>query len=461
MKKTTTTLLFSFLLFFAFSLHAQQWVKHGVGISSNQGICAIDLSAPSDNVAWAIFGQFAAGTCGGVVPYYAKTVSGISWSGGVMAIPITQTPVCISAIDANTAWVATCNPGTQETGRVYKTSNGGTSWVLQSTAIFTDAARFIHFYDANEGVVIGDSAIYITSNGGTTWTPNGSLPIPANTFSTRTQFLLNSYEVLGNMIWLGDTYGNFYKSNDRGLTWTLLPGCINPSAIKGIAFKDALNGIAVASVWVSGGGNGPGGYADMSVRTTDGGNTWQSQPIIFSSPNVAAGSAIYDATYIPGTANTYIACSEYDSTWSAYSVISIDGGATWSLIDSTEQHTVCVFTSPTNGYSGGYVKDFSRGIFKWSGSLPTGITEANWNNDVSVYPNPTSDEINIEFPESEKNSEILISLTDINGRAILTQHENLNLSKSTQLNLREFEKGIYILTISSSESRMSKLIIHQ
>jgi hypothetical protein len=257
------------------------------------------------------------------------------------------------------------------------------------------------------------------------------------------------------MIWLGDTYGNFFKSNDRGHTWFLLPGNIYQNGIKGIAFRDSLNGLAVASVWVSGGGNNPGFYADMTLGTNDGGNSWTPRPVTFSSSNVVWGLAMYDVAYVPGTADTYIATSEYDSSYAAFSVITTDGGLTWSLIDSTEQHTACVFTSPTNGYTGGYVKDFTRGIFKWNGALPSGINEHKLGEMVS-YPNPATGTLNVELFYDCFNT--TVTLTDLHGRKLFSQNFDFSPGKTVQLNTENIVAGLYVLSVSSKEGMATKLV---
>ena len=438
------------------SASAQGWSKHGVGLSSSVGICVVDISAPTDNVAWAIFAQFSQGTCGGIVPYVANTTNGNSWFGQVIFIPGNLTPFCISAIDANTAWIITANIGSNTTGRIYKTTNGGTSWALQPTALMADAGRYIHFYNPNEGVAIGDSSVYTTVDGGTHWNFTTNLPVPvANVGSGRTIFLLNAYEFLGDKIWLGDAYGNFYKSNDRGQSWSLILPAGTPASVKGIAFSDSLHGIAAASVWITGGGNGGGYDEDASVITNDGGITWQANPICFPSVNVDCITAKYDVAYVPGTTQTFIATSEYDSIWAAYSAISNDGGLTWSLIDSTEQHTVCVFTNPTNGYTGGYIPDFTRGIYKWSGTLPTGVEEIE--SAIGIFPNPFSDYLTIDL-KSELNRKNLISLFNVDGKLI----RKLSCSeKSIQLDLRDIASGIYFLKIENEKSTMVKRIVRE
>jgi Secretion system C-terminal sorting domain/PKD-like domain len=81
-------------------------------------------------------------------------------------------------------------------------------------------------------------------------------------------------------------------------------------------------------------------------------------------------------------------------------------------------------------------------------------------NNVSVYPNPTSGNVNIEFSSVTKG-DATISVMDISGRTIATQNvavvEGLN---KTQLDLSNVSKGIYMLNVNSeNENAKIKIVI--
>jgi hypothetical protein len=82
-------------------------------------------------------------------------------------------------------------------------------------------------------------------------------------------------------------------------------------------------------------------------------------------------------------------------------------------------------------------------VSKYSQSL-TGIDELSKTNDLTIYPNPSSDQINIEFSKEQKNS--IVRITDLSGKEI----KIINFSgKHLELQRGEFPKGIYILQISN------------
>lgn len=86
---------------------------------------------------------------------------------------LTPTITGVYAIDANTAWLCYADAG--NTGAIYKTTNGGTSWTTQAT--FNNKAFAIKFYDANTGWCVADNGyVTKTTNGGTTWTQQ-TIPI--------------------------------------------------------------------------------------------------------------------------------------------------------------------------------------------------------------------------------------------------------------------------------------------
>ncbi|WP_299884924.1 T9SS-dependent M36 family metallopeptidase [uncultured Lacinutrix sp.] len=71
------------------------------------------------------------------------------------------------------------------------------------------------------------------------------------------------------------------------------------------------------------------------------------------------------------------------------------------------------------------------------------VDEFALNSQYSIYPNPANDILNIKV---KKNfGEVTMSLTDINGRSVLSK--TVNLSDETQLNIGALQSGMYILTI--------------
>jgi hypothetical protein len=82
------------------------------------------------------------------------------------------------------------------------------------------------------------------------------------------------------------------------------------------------------------------------------------------------------------------------------------------------------------------------------------VDEYNVSN-YSIFPNPTNDVLNIKVKTNF--GKVTMTLTDINGRVVLTQKANLN--SAAQLNISALQSGIYILTIKGENIYTNNKII--
>lgn len=445
------------------SVMAQTWIPQGANITGNSLFIG-DISAVDDTVAWAIAGSYHGGMCETPVTRFTRTSDGgAHWRSGNISAPSSYNTWNICAIDSLTAWVSTFDQFSLSNGRVYKTTNGGQTWVHQSTATFTSACKFVHFFNANDGVAVGQNEIFTTTNGGTNWVQQTDLPVP---FPASTHFIINSYEVLGNKIWLGDYAGVVYYSADKGQTWTVKSGqssALGYTGIKGIAFKDSLNGIAISSVF-QGGANGGGAYIDNAsfYKTNDGGATWTSSyynSAVWTLSNQFY--AKYDVCYIPGTPNSYILSSEYAGI-SKFSAITTDGGSTWSYIDSTVAHTALDFVPKGTGWSGGYITAASNGIFKWgSTTTPTVVTaisehQKTLNEQVKIMYEGSSVYVSTPTTKEPVQSLILLSIDGKKVRELPVENTNLQ-----RINTESLAQGTYLLQVTIGNTTLQKKLVLQ
>ena len=78
--------------------------------------------------------------------------------------------------------------------------------------------------------------------------------------------------------------------------------------------------------------------------------------------------------------------------------------------------------------------------------------------ETSVYPNPTSDILNIEFIGEAK--EYLITLFDVDGKTVLQKKENTSIGNTQViLSTKDLQKGIYFMNISTKGKSTTKKII--
>lgn len=170
------------------------------------------LSAVTSEIAWA---SGSGGT-------WLRTIDeGKTWDHGVIAGLDTVDFRSIHAFDALTAIAVSAG----QPAVIYKTSDGGQTWVLkhqESAKAFLDG---ISFADEKRGYVFGDPVdgkwmILQTFNQGESWYPISQLPEAAE---GEAGFAASGSSFLaeGNNLWLGSggKESNLYQSTDGGKTW--------------------------------------------------------------------------------------------------------------------------------------------------------------------------------------------------------------------------------------------------
>jgi hypothetical protein len=84
-----------------------------------------------------------------------------------------------------------------------------------------------------------------------------------------------------------------------------------------------------------------------------------------------------------------------------------------------------------------------------------GVNNILTKNDVSVFPNPTKENVSIEISKGKINT---IVITDITGKVMETIVAKTNI---IDLNLNELNSGIYFLTISNELGIITKKMIKE
>ncbi|HTW92593.1 MAG TPA: hypothetical protein VMH22_12920 [bacterium] len=101
-------------------------------------------------------------------------------------------------------------------GSVYKTTDGGATWVFQNPGTLM-GLRAVFFKDDNNGVAVGDvGAIVMTTDGGATWMKPASPTYDPLTYV--------SFPSKSHTVWIGvlhtDSLASVLKSTDGGSSWT-------------------------------------------------------------------------------------------------------------------------------------------------------------------------------------------------------------------------------------------------
>ena len=238
----------------------------------------------------------------------------------------------IEAFDANRAVVMSIG-GAPTDFRIYVTLDGGQTWAL--TFVNTEPAAFydcMSFFDDKRGLAVSDPPdgqhfrIIATDDGGMSWHVTGlqmpqALPGEA-AFAASGECLTTDH---GHRAWFGtggSTQARVFRSDDRGVSWTVAPTpiLVGPTAgINGLAFNGQQRGLAVGGDFLA-----PTASPNSFAGTRDGGSTWSLLP----------GPSEYrsGATWLDGHTALAVGLSGSD--------VSEDGGGTWTRFDDGRLDTV-------------------------------------------------------------------------------------------------------------------------
>jgi photosystem II stability/assembly factor-like uncharacterized protein len=381
------------------------------------------------------------------------TDGGTTWISKAVTLPSTTALGIgnISATSATTAYISAfpVTAGTATQG-VYKTTKSGNTWSKITGAAFgaNSFVNLVHFFDATNGVVMGDPVngkfeVYKTSNGiGWSAVTAANLPTPLN----GSEFgYTNKFTTKGNTIWIGTDNGRLLRSTDKGATWTAITtpvadfgGATTTTSVADFTFRDDNNGIIMRQNY-----DATPAYVDYTLfRTTDGGATWTDitdvNQIVYHSGIAYAGNVLY---------------SNGSSANNFGTSFSTDDGATWNEVDVLS-HTCLEFLSESVGFSGGFASSTTAGgIYKL---VPAAASTNTFASDkFTVSPNPVTDVLRIN--NTSNINFTAVQVTDINGRVVKSL--TVNNITSSQINVSDLNAGIYFLNITSDAGKAVKKFI--
>lgn len=461
MKKILLSI--TFLTFITFA-NAQTWDSQATAFSNpSRGIENIQII--DANTVWALAFD-GSGNATNVQEFTKTTDGGATWVPGTIDVgDVTYQMVNLTAVDAMTAWVGAINPSVTGVtdpndgiGVIYKTTDGGATWVRQNATGFQTVGTVnsfldgIHFFDANHGLAFGDPVgttfeIYTTSDGGATWTPATSPAVVANEYG-----YTGNFAYAGNSFWFTTSKGKIYRTTDMGLTWTKLASPLTDfgaqvatNNIGNIYFSDNNIGIIVgAKNYVAATATTASTGTYKIYTTTNGGTTWSAGVTYTGFKNMC---------YVPGTTTIVATSASTASATSDGSSYSTDNGVTWTSIDTGTQRLSPAFLNLTTGWCGGFNTDpFTNGIFKFNGSLLTNNTFASTKSFV-VSPNPANTNVSIS---SNLIDSYKLKVMDLTGKTVLDRQ--LNGVQNT-VDISSLSNGMYFFTfISENKTETVKII---
>jgi hypothetical protein len=325
--KTTHTLVLTIALMLSFSASAQ-WVKQN--IPATQGTIN-EPQGVSKNVMWLNTKDFIRDTSKVTPIEYVRTADGGKTykKGTIEPDNDAYYFYHLQPIDAKTAYLI----GGSLDGSYFvrRTIDSGATW-SNTPFLPTTFPDLIYFYDANNGIYVGDPdslGMYIayTINGGNTFIrlPSTNVPHldPDELGDT------GNYSIVGDNIFMmafrsTDFFSRVWRSVDRGRNWTAGEWfSTNDFFVPRFTFTDANNGMLLR------------GIADETQKpliTTDGGATWHEG---YSMPDPVA----YPVKGIPNT-STMVAFFQDTIRKMAYTAATNDLGKTWNSKKDVAPYTL-------------------------------------------------------------------------------------------------------------------------
>jgi len=278
-------------------------------------------------------------------------------------------------------------------GRIFRTTDGGVSWL---TTFMPDPSMLMHsvsFPDSQNGWAGGEShgrgVLFKSTDGGVSWTqqqePSGQRIMGVYSLSPQTIMVVGG----------GTYFAITRRSTDAGATWSDMPVPLNDSMFLDIKFVDAQTGwitgldggiakttdggvtwqaqshpanYGLESISFSDPNNGwTGGYFGVLFHTTDGGNTWVAQnPVLPDRTHILSVSAVSPSV-------AWIAGYGGGAQSRPFVKKTTDAGNTW--VDYTpdvgpyDGFGPVLFLSEEDGWAGGYA-----GIFRRTPGSPPTVT---------------------------------------------------------------------------------------
>ncbi len=211
-------------------------------------------------------------------------------------------------LDSNTGWVV------GDDGLIWKTTDGGVSWVDQSPGFTTSHLQFISPVDGNIVYVSGDDgALMKSTDGGSSWVDQ-TIPASASDLDRIHAFNADTAFAMSN-----SNDGYIFSTTDGGTTWNTINA---PFPGPGISTRqyDCV-GLPNGTAYIA-------GYHGTVFKTTDFGVSWTNVANMFG--------ALYKIFYSIAASGNNVWCG--DSNGSIY--FSGDAGATWDTLAFYTKNTV-------------------------------------------------------------------------------------------------------------------------
>ncbi|MDL2242407.1 DUF4465 domain-containing protein [Bacteroidales bacterium OttesenSCG-928-K03] len=94
----------------------------------------------------------------------------------------------------------------------------------------------------------------------------------------------------------------------------------------------------------------------------------------------------------------------------------------------------------------------------FNGDNNIGVDNYSHNVNISVFPNPATNYVNVAFNDKVDDNNVMVNIYDINGKRLFTKRYVL-LTKFITINLKDYNVGVYLIDIQYNDVRTIQKII--
>lgn len=146
----------------------------------------------------------------------------------------------------------------------------------------------------------------------------------------------------------------------------------------------------------------------------------------------------------------------------------VDQGGTWlNPSDFPITSSEIIMSNVPGAYEYTYLPTLGSGCFSDTGYVTIVVdsecdyltVSKNGIEDLSVFPNPTTNNLNIVNPSN--TSSLKIEMLDMNGRIVLVENKALTNAKEASVRIEHLESGVYTLRVFNSKGQKSFKVVKQ
>ena len=349
-----------------------------------------------------------------------------------------------------------------DSGYVLRSMDGGKNWELSQKITTLEPSYFQlnrMYMKGKIGIMhySGEANIFITEDGGESWTKmqfntNPQLKYPGANFSI---IDANTIIMASWVNTVNDTSMYYFKTTNRGNNWSLIRKI--PKSENYYSFYTFVNEKTGFSRYFDllVKGDIHKGTSDTTsttfYKTTDGGLTWNKIYEIIDQGRGFGNLSVADSLNLiaVNTSGAHVRTTDGGISWKKGSYFTFDGE--YQAGSDSFTNTFMSPTTPIMGYGPRVLKYVGKNT-----SVDNNISEKQ---EISIYPNPTSDFITIQF--SNKGLQLFatedkVQIFDVLGIEVFSESIH-PMTGSHRMNVEKLPAGVYFIRFGNKVEKFVKM----